>query len=101
LDIGTRTRVAFKDAISRAETVFWDGTMGHYENNAFSEGTLAMSRAIAGSPALSVLGGEDTFNAVNKFGLEKGFNHVSAGGEATLDLLAGKTLPGLQALEKK
>ena len=101
VDIGPRARTAFKEAISRAETILWDGTMGCFDNPAFAEGTLSVARAIAGSPALSVLGGADTFNAVKTFGLEKGFNHVSAGGDASLDLLAGKPLPGLQALEKK
>lgn len=101
VDIGTRSRTAFKDAISRAETILWDGTMGVAPHDASFEGTLAVARSIAGSPALSILGGEDTFFAVKKFGLEKGFNHVSRGGEASLDLLAGKQLLGLKALEKK
>ena len=101
VDIGPRSRTIFKEAISRAETIFWDGVMGEMTQDAFSEGTLAVARAIAGSPAFSVLGGADTFFAVKKFGLEKGFNHVSRGGEASLDLLAGRQLLGLKALEKK
>jgi phosphoglycerate kinase len=101
VDIGTQTRRAFKEAISRAETILWDGAMGYFENEVFLEGTLIVARAIAGSPAMSVSGGEDTCNAVKKFDLEKGFNHISVGGESSLALLAGKTLPGLQVLEKK
>jgi phosphoglycerate kinase len=98
-DIGFQTRAAFKEAISRAAAVFWNGPMGNYQNDAFFTGTLATARAIAGSSAFSVAGGDDTAEAVLKSGLEKGFDHVSKGGVASLELLEGKVLPGIGALE--
>jgi phosphoglycerate kinase len=98
-DIGSQTRAAFKEAISRAATVFWNGPMGNYQNDAFFAGTLATARAIAGSSAFSVAGGDDTAEAVLKTGLEKGFDQVSNGGVASLELLEGKVLPGIGALE--
>ena len=99
LDIGSKSRAAFKDAISRAAAVFWNGPLGAFEREPFSSGTLFTARAIAGSSAYSMVGGEDSAAAVLKFGLEKGFNHVSSGGRASLEFLEGKVLPGVGALE--
>jgi phosphoglycerate kinase len=99
LDIGPKTRAAFKDAISRAATIFWNGPMGIFESEHFSAGTLSVARAVAGSSAFSMVGGEDSAEAVYRTGLEKGFNHVSSGGRASLEFLEGKVLPGIGALE--
>ncbi len=99
MDIGSQTRAAYKEAISRAAAVFWNGPMGVYSNDAFFSGTLTVARAIAGSSAFSAAGGDDTASAVMKSGLEKGFNHVSKGGAASLELLEGKVPAGIGALE--
>ncbi len=99
LDIGPKTRAAFKDAISRAATIFWNGPLGLFESEHFSAGTLSVARAVAGSSAYSMVGGEDSAKAVYKTGLEKGFNHVSSGGRSSLEYLEGKVLPGIGALE--
>lgn len=98
-DIGPKTRAVFKDAISRAAAIFWNGPMGIFESEHFSAGTLSVARAVAGSSAFSMVGGEDSAEAVYRTGLEKGFNHVSSGGRSSLEFLEGKVLPGIGALE--
>lgn len=98
-DIGSNTRSLFKDAISRAATIFWNGPMGFFENERFSAGTVSVARSIAGSSAFSMVGGDNSAFAVVKSGLEKGFNHVSSGGRSSLEFLEGKVLPGIGALE--
>ncbi len=98
LDIGPKTREKYKEFLSRAKTVFWNGPMGVFEKEPFAEGTFAVARAIAGSTAFSVTGGGDSVAAVRKSGLERGFDHISTGGGASLKLIEGKPLPGIAAL---
>ncbi len=97
-DIGPKSVQSFKEVIARAGTVLWNGPMGVFEREPFAEGTLAMARAIAASAAFSVVGGGDSVAAVRQSGKERGFDHVSTGGGASLEMLEGKVLPGIAAL---
>ena len=99
LDIGPRTAQAYGEQLSAAGTIFWNGPMGVFENDAFAHGTLAAGQAIAASSALSVVGGGDSVAAVHKIGVADQISHISTGGGASLELVEGKTLPGLAALE--
>jgi phosphoglycerate kinase len=100
LDVGPDTIGAFREAAARAGTVFWNGPMGMFEQPRFAEGTVSMARSIAGSAAFSVVGGGDSVAAIRQAGLERGFDHVSTGGGASLKFLEGKVLPGIAALAK-
>ncbi|MFM7718857.1 MAG: phosphoglycerate kinase [Actinomycetota bacterium] len=99
LDIGPRTVDAFARTIASAATVLWNGPMGVFEWPAFAAGTEGVARAIAASPAFSVVGGGDSLLAVRRLGLEGAFGHLSTGGGASLEFLEGRDLPGLRALE--
>lgn len=99
LDIGPETIELFKSKVADARTVVWNGPMGVFEVPEFATGTLEIARAIADSDAFSVIGGGDSAAAVRQLGLEDGFSHISTGGGASLELLEGKTLPGLAILE--
>jgi phosphoglycerate kinase len=99
LDIGPETIELFKSKVADARTVVWNGPMGVFEVPEFATGTLEVARAIADSGAFSVIGGGDSAAAVRQLGLEDGFSHISTGGGASLELLEGKTLPGLAILE--
>ena len=98
LDIGPRSRTLFTAAIEQARTIFWNGPMGVFEWPAFAGGTLAVAQAVAASSGFSVVGGGDSVAALNQMGLSEQISHVSTGGGASLELLEGKTLPGLAAL---
>lgn len=99
LDIGPKTLERYKQVISEAATIFWNGPMGVFEWKNFSAGTFGVAHAIAASKATSVVGGGDSVAALNETGLEKKISHVSTGGGASLELIEGKTLPGVKALE--
>ncbi len=99
LDIGPKTRSAFGAAVAGARTVVWNGPMGVFETPAFAEGTFALARAAADSPAFTVVGGGDSVSAVNRSGVADRIDHISTGGGASLELLEGKVLPGIAALE--
>ena len=100
LDIGPETRKLFGKAIASSKTVVWNGPMGVFEFPAFAEGTKAVAQAISSSNAFSVIGGGDSAAAVRTLGFDEStFSHISTGGGASLELLEGKTLPGIAVLE--
>ena len=104
LDIGTETIELFKKAIEGAKTILWNGPMGMFEEKPFDEGTEAIARAVAEATengATSIVGGGDSVSAVNQAGLESKISHISTGGGATLEFLAGDDLPGVAALDDK
>lgn len=99
LDIGPRTIEAFRAAIATAATIVWNGPMGVFELEPFRHGTEAVARAIADADAWSLVGGGDSVAAVEQAGVADRIDHVSTGGGAGLELLEGKQLPGIAALE--
>jgi phosphoglycerate kinase len=101
LDIGPRTVEAFSDIIKKAGTVVWNGPMGVFELDKFAKGTFEVAKAIAESDATGIVGGGDSASAIKKSGLEDKITHISTGGGASLEMLEGKMLPGLAALDDK
>lgn len=98
LDIGPRTVQAFGERLRRAKSVFWNGPMGLFENPAFAEGSFGVARAMADCSGFTVVGGGDSVAAVQAAGLSERYTHVSTGGGASLELLEGKKLPGVEVL---
>lgn len=99
LDIGPKSQENFAEVLSTAKTIFWNGPMGVFEKTPFASGTMAMAQAIADSQGFSVVGGGDSVAAINKSGLAAHIDHISTGGGASMELIEGKTLPGIKALE--
>ncbi len=104
LDIGPETIDLFSAALEGAKTIVWNGPMGMFEEKPFDEGTVAIAKAVAAATekgAVSIVGGGDSVSAVNEAGLAAKISHISTGGGATLEFLAGDELPGVAALNDK
>ena len=104
LDIGEETIERFKHALEGAKTIVWNGPMGMFEEKPFDEGTVAIAQAVADATekgAVSIVGGGDSVSAIKQAGVADKISHISTGGGATLEFLAGDVLPGVAALDDK
>ncbi|MHC4108593.1 MAG: phosphoglycerate kinase [Planctomycetota bacterium] len=99
LDIGPRTVALFEETLADAAVVTWNGPMGYFEIGTFAAGTEAVARAMAGSGAVTIVGGGETADAIERLGLQDRISHVSTGGGAALAFLGGEELPGIAALQ--
>jgi len=99
LDIGPATATYFQEALADVKTIVWNGPMGAFEIDAFARGTMALCHAVAASHALSITGGGDSNAAVKKAGVAEQISYMSTGGGAFLQLMEGKPLPGVEALQ--
>jgi phosphoglycerate kinase len=98
LDIGPATAHRYAESVAEGETVLWNGPMGVFELQPFAAGTRAMAEAVANAPGNAVVGGGDTVAALQRFGLASRVDWLSTGGGASLELLEGRKLPGVEAL---
>jgi phosphoglycerate kinase len=101
LDIGPKTIAAYEAEVAKAKTIIWNGPMGVFEKPPFDKGTVALAKAVAGSGAVSVVGGGDSEKAVKSAGVADKITHISTGGGASLEFLSGIELPGVAALTEK
>ncbi|MES1195661.1 MAG: phosphoglycerate kinase [Steroidobacter sp.] len=101
LDVGPKTSALFDELLQKAGSIVWNGPVGVFEFDAFGEGTKALSKSIAKSPAFSIAGGGDTLAAIEKYDVEKDISYISTGGGAFLEFLEGKVLPAVAMLEAR
>ena len=101
VDIGPKTVTAYEAEIAAAKTIIWNGPMGVFEKPPFDKGTVALAKAVAGSGAVSVVGGGDSEKAIKSAGVSDKITHISTGGGASLEYLSGIELPGVAALTDK
>jgi phosphoglycerate kinase len=101
MDIGPRTIEAYKAEIAKARTVVWNGPVGRFEEEAFSVGTKSLAEALASSKALTIVGGGETAEAVEAFGLAEKLTHVSTGGGAFLEYVEGTPFKALAEIDEK
>jgi phosphoglycerate kinase len=101
VDIGPKTIAAFSEIVKKAKTIIWNGPMGVFEKPPFDKGTVALAKAVAETGAVSVVGGGDSEKAVKSAGVANKISHISTGGGASLEFLAGIDLPGVVALTDK
>lgn len=101
LDIGQASIQVFNDVIQQAHTIIWNGPMGVFEMSSFEKGTKAMAKSLADSRGVTIIGGGDSAAAVEKFGYADQMSHISTGGGASLELLEGKILPGIDSIENR
>lgn len=101
LDIGTQTIKLFKQHLESSKTVIWNGPVGVFENELYSNGTKALCEILSNINAKTILGGGDTASAAINFGYKDKFTHISTGGGASLELLEGKSLPGIEIISDK
>ena len=99
LDIGPKTIAAYRHEIAAGKMIVWNGPMGAFEIEPFAQGTIEVAKAVAASEATSIIGGGDSEKAIQIAGVADSITHISNGGGASLEFLAGKTLPGIEALE--
>ena len=101
LDIGPVTARSFRDILTEAGTILWNGPLGVFEHDQFGEGTRVVAEAVAASDAFSVAGGGDTIAAIDKYGVREGISYISTGGGAFLEFVEGRGLPGVEILEAR
>ena len=101
LDIGPKTADHFSDIVKQSQLIIWNGPMGVFEWEAFSNGTKQVAEALAATEGYSIIGGGDSASAVEKFDLVERMDHISTGGGASLEFMEGKELPGIKALNDK
>jgi phosphoglycerate kinase len=100
LDIGPDSVKSFQDELNECKSVIWNGPMGVFEMDAFAKGTFAIADTLAELDGITIIGGGDSVAAVEKAGLADKMSHISTGGGASLELLEGKVLPGVDALDE-
>ena len=98
LDIGPETVATYRKHIAKAKMIVWNGPMGVFEKEPFAQGTLKIAEAVASSGATTIVGGGDSILAVHRAGVAERITHISTGGGASLEFLAGAKLPGVEVL---
>ncbi len=99
LDIGYQSLKVFKQYLEQCKTIIWNGPVGLFEEEAFSKGTIGVCEILKNIEAIKIIGGGDTASAVNQFGFKNDMTHISTGGGASLELLEGKALPGIEVIK--